>query len=207
MISKNRLRFIKQAFTIFYLIVSVLSQSAGSVYAATSSWDFSNSSNYTFDNTKIEISATTKPILSLNNLSLTDTTVQAAPEKPKEETVAFPSSSLSGYTAKIKVTDTANQPVEGAKVTIHSKVQEGVTGKDGYVTFDNVEKGDHRVIIAYKGFQGEQALNLSGNTTEYSMEIKVTPQKVVFSSVYLISVGVAAGIIIVLIVLLLRKRD
>ena len=65
-----------------------------------------------------------------------------------------------GYDVKVKVVDTNKKPVEGAKVTIHSKVQETTTNKDGVAEFKNVEAGDHKVLIAYDNFEGEQSVNL-----------------------------------------------
>jgi LysM repeat protein len=65
--------------------------------------------------------------------------------------------SQGGYDVKVKVVDTNKKPVEGAKVTIHSKVQETVTNKDGIAQFKNVEAGDHKVLIAYNNFEGEQS--------------------------------------------------
>lgn len=111
------------------------------------------------------------------------------------------------YKVKIKVLNEEGSPVEGAKVTMHSKVQEATTDKEGIAYFENVEHGDHRVIIAYNGYEGEQALNLDGDVKEFSLEIKIKEQSVLSSPTYLWSMGIALIIISILsIIIFLRRR-
>lgn len=111
------------------------------------------------------------------------------------------------HRVEIKVIDPEGLPLEGAKVTLHSKVQEGETNADGRVVFENVEAGAHTVHIAYQNFEGEQALYLTEDKTTFSLEITVTQRSVFWSPVYLISMGSALFICIVLIVLILRLRS
>lgn len=95
--------------------------------------------------------------------------------------------------------DTEQQPLEGVNVTLHSKVQEATTNKDGVAEFNNVEPGDHRVIIAYSGYEGEQALNLSGDVKEFNVNITIEPKRVIFSP---ISLGVISALTIALITMI-----
>lgn len=73
----------------------------------------------------------------------------------------------------IKVIDENQKAVQGAKVTIHSKVQTGVTDKDGIITFKNVEKGDHKVLIAYENYEGEEQFKVEGDTKKYEVVVNM----------------------------------
>jgi hypothetical protein len=93
--------------------------------------------------------------------------------------------------------------VAGAKVTIHSKVQETTTDKNGIARFPNVEPGDHKVLIAYDGYKGEQAINLTGDVKEFSFNIQVkqqnaflNPQVVGVIGILFVVIGVMAFMLI-----------
>ncbi|MFA9289345.1 MAG: carboxypeptidase regulatory-like domain-containing protein [Weeksellaceae bacterium] len=111
-----------------------------------------------------------------------------------------------GFIINVKVVDDNGNPVEGAKVTIHSKVQEAVTDSEGIAHFTDVEPGDHRVIVAYDGFEGEQALTLTGDVKEYNLNITVEKKTVVFSTQSKVIIGVMSLIILALIVILIKQR-
>lgn len=113
---------------------------------------------------------------------------------------------LEGYSINVKVLDDAGNPVAGAKVTIHSKIQEAITDRNGIATFNNVEPGAHRVIIAYEGFEGEQALNVTGNVQKYDLNITVRQQQVVFSPLSWVIIAILSVIIFILIFLLVRAK-
>ena len=86
-----------------------------------------------------------------------------------------------GYNVKIKVTDESQKPVEGATVTLHSNPQTTKTDKNGIALFRNVEQGDHKVLIAYSGHQGEQSINLAGDVKEFSLNVTIKPQSILSS--------------------------
>lgn len=111
-----------------------------------------------------------------------------------------------GYDVNVKVVDTAKKPVEDAKVTIHSTVQETTTNKDGIAEFKNVEAGEHRILIAYKNFEGEQSVNLTGDVKEFDLNVTVQQKAVVLSPLVYGIIGIMGLVIIVLIVLLIKKR-
>lgn len=111
-----------------------------------------------------EISAKTLSLLTTNNLDITSSKIDTIPNQtPKEES----------YEVDVKVVDTNNSPVVGAKVTIHSKVQETVTDENGLAIFTNIEPGDHKIIIAYNNFEGEQEVNLTGDVKKFSLDVQV----------------------------------
>ncbi len=111
-----------------------------------------------------------------------------------------------GYDVKIKVVDTNKKPVQGAKVTIHSKVQETVTNKDGIAQFKNVEAGDHKVLIAYNNFEGEQSVNLTGNVKEFDLNVTVQQKAISLSPLAYGIIGIMGLVVIVLAVLLIKSK-
>ena len=161
-----------------------------------------------------EISAQTDTRVSFNKLQITQTKLEATPmatdEAPADEKTAtklsLESSSQDGYTVTVKVLDAEQKPVENAKVIIHSKVQEATTDANGVATFKNVEQGDHKVLIAYKNFSGEQSLNLTGEVKEFKLEIQVTEKSVLYSPTFLWTIGTLGGIIILLVSYIFLKK-
>lgn len=120
--------------------------------------------------------------------------------QPAEEIVT------EGYKFKIKVTDTDKKPIEGAKVTIHSNVQEAVTNAEGIAEFSEVEPGDHKVLIAYKGFEGEQSVNLSGEVKEFDLNITIQPRPLYLSPLAYGIIAVMGVVIVILSLFLLKRR-
>jgi len=114
---------------------------------------------------------------------------------------------VGGYSVNVKVTDKTQKPVEGAKVTIHSKVQEARTNKDGVAKFSNVEPGDHRVLIAYNNYEGEQSINLTGDVKEFNLNVTIQQKSVLTSPLVLAIIGGMSLVIIVLVVLLLKAKS
>jgi len=111
-----------------------------------------------------------------------------------------------GYDVKVKVIDTNKKPVEGAKVTIHSKVQETVTNKDGIAEFKNVEAGDHKVLIAYNNYEGEQSVNLTGDVKEFDLNVTVQQKAISLSPLAYGIIGIMGVVIIGLIILLIKNK-
>jgi hypothetical protein len=114
--------------------------------------------------------------------------------------------SQGGYDVKVKVVDTNKKPVEGAKVTIHSKIQETVTNKDGIAQFKNIEAGDHKVLIAYNNFEGEQSVNLTGNVKEFDLNVTVQQKAISLSPLAYGITGIMGIVMIGLIVLLIKSK-
>ncbi|MFA6005046.1 MAG: PQQ-binding-like beta-propeller repeat protein [Patescibacteria group bacterium] len=94
-------------------------------------------------------------------------TSKPAQEKDKSEVLG------TGYELKVAVVDTNKKPVAGATVTIHSKVQVQQTDTRGIAVFKNVASGNHRVLIAYDDYKGEQAINLKGNVARFDLHVIV----------------------------------
>jgi hypothetical protein len=114
--------------------------------------------------------------------------------------------SQEGYDVSIKVVNTDKQPVAGAKVTLHSKVQETTTDANGIATFAHVEEGDHRVIIAYNGYEGEQSVNLTGDVKAFDLTVTVQAKTVRISTFAYWIIGILVAVIVIMARLLLWMR-
>jgi hypothetical protein len=136
----------------------------------------------------------------LNTKIIDQQTTPAATEEEKN------SLEENGYTVKIRVVDKHNQPVIGAKVTIHSKVQETTTDENGVAIFNSIEPGQHQVLIAYSNYEGEQNIDLSGDVKEFSYSIEVKPQSLWKNPTVIIASCVAGLIILVLVILLIQAK-
>jgi hypothetical protein len=162
-----------------------------------------------------ELSAKTKKLVSFKQLTIEAFELQSVERPQPSEQDDQPQQVESekkekvqadNFIVNIKVTDKSQKPVKGAKVTIHSTVQERTTDEDGFARFENVESGDHNVLVAYDGFEGEQRINLTGDVKEFNLTITLE-QKAILTSPLVLTIGGGMGcIILVLIVLLLRNR-
>lgn len=113
-----------------------------------------------------------------------------------------------GYEVNVKVVDTNQEPVKGAKVTLFSEPKEAVTGSDGVARFEGIERGEHRVLIAYNNYEGEQSIYLSGNDNAKVFDINVTiePKNVLLSTQVLVIIGILTLVIVTLLTLLIRAK-
>ena len=111
-----------------------------------------------------------------------------------------------GYLVKIKVVDDKNKHVTGAKITIHSKIQETTTDKNGIATFNNVEQGQHKILIAYANYRGEQDVNLTGDIKQFNLNIQVKQTNIFITPQFLGTFGVMALIILGLVTLLIKAK-
>lgn len=98
----------------------------------------------------------------------TPKTSVATPATPAATPVASPVN----RTVTVTVLDADNKAVEGAKVTLHSAVQEATTDKDGLAVFSNVENGDHKAIVEVAGNTTETPLTMSDTTPAVAVTIK-----------------------------------
>lgn len=124
-----------------------------------------------------------------------------------EETKKIEPEEQDGYDVKVKVVDTNKKPVEGAKVTIHSKVQEALTNEYGIAEFKNVEPGDHKVLIAYNNYEGKQSVNLTGDVKEFDLNLTIQQKAISLSPLAFGIIGIMGLVIIVLAILLFKLRN
>lgn len=113
----------------------------------------------------------------------------------------------SGYNLVIKVVDTNGKPVKGAKVSIHSAVQEAISDENGIVDFKNVESGDHNVVIAYNNYVAQQTINLSGDTKNISITVTLQPDNSLFRKYWIIIGSVSLLLILSLLFIIFRAKS
>lgn len=111
-----------------------------------------------------------------------------------------------GYKVNIKVLDKDQNPIKGAKVTIHSDPQEATTNEEGIASFENVEEGEHRVLVSYNFHQGEQAINLTGDVKEINVNITIEMKSIMASPIVVTVVGALSLAVVVLGFLLIRSK-
>ena len=152
-----------------------------------------------------EISATTSrrgyfgvPLITGTNL---ETEIIETETVEKEE-----ETQTEGYDVTVKVIDEKEKPVEGARVEIHSEVKSATTDKDGVATFENIPPGEHQILIAYNNQQGEQNINLTGDTIqEFKFTIQISPTSP-FRDLRVVGI-IGALTITTLFLIILRKKD
>ncbi|MBU0999774.1 fibronectin type III domain-containing protein [Patescibacteria group bacterium] len=93
------------------------------------------------------------------------------------------------YDLRISVFDTEDKPVGGAKITLHSTPRKAITDEEGLATFTDVEEGEHKLLIAYNNYKGEQTINLKGSTKEFSVKVTLSMDAPLFSTTALLVVA------------------
>ncbi len=110
------------------------------------------------------------------------------------------------YDLTIQVIDTNKKPVGGASVTVHSTPRTGTTDKDGWVTFEDVEAGQHRVIISYGNVKGEQSINLDGDVKKQELTIQVKPAGISGNPYIMTAAGFLLAIVVGSFFIFFRKK-
>ena len=176
----------------YYQVTLVLKDSAGNSYSQPVFYIALNSSGI-------------NPVQKIFTNSL-DTKVTEQNTVPATTTEEKQQVKENGYIVKVKVVDTQNKPAAGAKVTIHSKVQETTTDKNGIALFNSVEPGQHKILIAYSGYSVEQSVNLTGDVKEFDFNIQVKQTNAFLNPQVILVIGIMAFIILITVVLLIKAK-
>lgn len=147
-----------------------------------------------------EISVKTKGLVAFNQIDFSQSKLESKSNPEINGTSKSAEEVPQGYIVNVKVLDKNKKPVAGAKVTIHSKVQEAITNKEGVVEFKNVEQGEHKVFIAYDNFEGQQTVNLTGDVKQFDLSVTVQQKSILLSPLVYIVGGVLGVAIIVLLI-------
>lgn len=99
------------------------------------------------------------------------------PTSQKEDELDSPEPvALLGHTVIVKVIDTNKNPVSGATVELHSTPRSTVTDDDGIARFENVERGNHKIVINQNGQIGEQFISVDDDENqEYQFTVEIKP--------------------------------
>lgn len=113
------------------------------------------------------------------------------------------------FTSKVEiiVVDTNKKAVEGAKVTLHSIPRIAFTDKYGKVVFENVESGDHRIVVSYRGQEGEQAIKLDQSISEFQFKIQIEAKNPLLQKETIIVISVLVLIIILILTIKFKRRN
>jgi len=110
------------------------------------------------------------------------------------------------YHLKVKVINDQSQLVKGATVTLHSKVQQAITNHNGIAEFKNVEPGNHRLIIAYDNYEGEQSVFLDGDKNEIAFTVAVKEKPLTLSKLAILIIFFLVIIITALIIKIITLK-
>lgn len=129
--------------------------------------------------------------------------ISASNESPTSETSetskTIAMASPATYSIDVKVVQDG-KPVGNTEVLLHSKVQTGKTNEQGIVHFDNVEPGDHTILLAYNGDKLEQKVKLEGEDTNKVIVLNVNAPTERFSKEAIIIISILGGVILILLV-------
>jgi hypothetical protein len=167
-----------------------------------------------------ELSVKTTTSVAFRKLKITETTIvpkatsesedvqETADQDLKQVTPKESGEQKAEYEVNVKVIDTKKDPVAGAKVTLYSDPKEAVTDKDGMAKFNKIEAGEHRLVVAYQNYEGEQQifLNADGSTRVFEIQITIEAKNVLLAPQVLMIIATLSIAIIVLLILLARKR-
>ena len=145
-------------------------------------------------------------LVSFDQLEVTQPALEEQPteETSKEEVPETEEPAQTGYNIRVKVVDTNKKPVEGVKIAIHSEGQGATTNEDGIAEFKNIERGEHRVLISYDNFEGEQAVNLTGDVKTFDLNITIQEKRAALSPLVQGIIGVM-GIMIIALTIFFRR--
>lgn len=89
-----------------------------------------------------------------------------------------------------------NQPLKFTKVILHSSPREGVTDGDGFVTFYNIEPGDHKIKFVHQDRVYENKITLSNTEKVVNITIQAEPKNNL--SILWILLGLLASILVII---------
>jgi hypothetical protein len=145
-------------------------------------------------------------IKALNIISTVVTPIFESTPSAEPKTPTLPEKKT-GYSVQVSVVNTKNEPIEGALVTIHSTPREVTTDKTGLAQFSGIEAGEHKLLIGYGDYSGEESIFLNGDVKEFKISVTVEEKKTSFSKPAIgIIVTLGAIIVILLISLFIRRK-
>jgi len=122
---------------------------------------------------------------------------------PLQNSISSPSVSSTNnkvnFFLHVKLSDSNNNPISGAIVTLHSQTQQGVTNSDGIAFFRYIEAGSHTVDIAYNNETVKQLLTIGGDPLHtYELAVTLNVENPFLNRIVLIVIGALIFITLVL---------
>ncbi len=104
-----------------------------------------------------------------NDDSVVETETDNEENTSSDETIE--SRILVQYKLTVKVVDNKGNPIKNAKITVFSEPKTDHTNEGGMVVFENMEEGQHKIVIENENGVGEKEIELTGSNTEVKYEI------------------------------------
>jgi uncharacterized GH25 family protein len=128
------------------------------------------------------------------------------PVEPSPPTTVVPTPIYDeGYILNVKVL-AQGKPLEGVDVTLHSKVQKAKTDKNGIAQFENVEEGEHTVLLVKDEYKGKQKVNITGEEKEQTLTVNVTMTGGTFSTTSIIIISILSTLVLIMGAVIIRQR-
>jgi len=196
------------------------------------SWDCTSKKTLSYGNTKIKITSedragnitilpeftllVSKDIVSLSfdaGNGVTEVNKDKdAEQTPSKEAVISPivnPATLDAdmvHTLNLKLIDEEKKPMAGVTVMLFSDPKEAVTNSEGIATFNDVEKGEHKIVINDKNFSGEKKIVINGDTVVVDLTIQVKATNPFTSPVVMVVIGILLSLLIASVVIILKLR-
>lgn len=148
--------------------------------------------------TDVSVGGLTNPEV-FSSLPQSENSELRAPTSPQIE--------VQSYSLTLTIKNSHQQPIQGARISLHSDAKEGITDEKGQVTFDNVEKGEHQLTIVHNSYRGEQVISVAGDSSHIELDITIEPVAL-YQQPLLITVIASLTLvsIVIALVLLFKKR-
>jgi hypothetical protein len=104
-----------------------------------------------------------------------------------------------GKEIEVLVKDKKNNPISGAEVMLYSQPKTTYSDEKGVARFENVEPGDHTLVVNYDNQTGTQKIQVDDNPQVKKLEMTITLEpKRSGRNIMMIAFGVFIGIIVVI---------
>jgi len=77
------------------------------------------------------------------------------------------------YDINVTILDKEGNPLKDVKVTLYSDPKETYTDEQGIARFENVNKGEHELVINNKGKEMSQNINVKGEKDELNFKVTI----------------------------------
>ena len=77
------------------------------------------------------------------------------------------------YDINVTILDKEGNPLKDVKITLYSDPKETYTDEQGIARFENVNKGEHELVINNKGKEMSQNINVKGEKDELNFKVTI----------------------------------
>jgi len=77
------------------------------------------------------------------------------------------------YDINVTILDKEGNPLKDVKITLYSDPKKTYTDEQGIARFENVNKGEHELVINNKGKEMSQNINVKGEKDELNFKVTI----------------------------------